>query len=70
MPMEQSYSLQEVNEELGDPHGLGGPIFADAEEKARVRRLTYALLHDLRARRLLSRVTLRRDAYLVAEGRL
>ena len=42
------------------------PLFSDAEEREAVRRLAWALLYDPGARALLSELTLRRDAFVLA----
>ena len=65
MPNHEMHELAEINDRLGN-HDLGS-VFQDAEERERVRRLTWTLMHDPEARGLLSELTLRRDAF-AAEG--
>jgi hypothetical protein len=43
-------------------------IFVDDEERERVRRLSWTLLHNPDARALLSEITTRRDAFVKEEG--
>jgi hypothetical protein len=60
-PLHEMHELGEINDGLGK-HDLGS-IFEDGEERGRVRRMTWALMHDPGARRMLSELTLRRDAF-------
>jgi hypothetical protein len=64
-PLHEMQELGEINDRLGK-HDLGS-IFEDAEERERVRRMTWTLMHDPEARRLLSELTRRRDDF-AAEG--
>jgi hypothetical protein len=60
-PLHEMHELGEINDRLGK-HDLGS-IFEDAGERERVRRLTRTLMHDPDARRMLSDLSLRRDAF-------
>jgi hypothetical protein len=68
LPMERHHVQAEIRARIGDPHDLGGVLFADADEKVDVRRLTWALIHDPEARAMLSKLTRRRDAFVAKEG--
>jgi hypothetical protein len=63
-PLHEMHELGDVNDRVGK-HDLGS-IFEDAEERERVRRMTWALMHDPEARRMISELTLRRDAFVLA----
>ena len=65
-PEHEWHELGDINDQLGR-HDLGS-VFEDAEERERVRRLTWALMHYPKARGLLSEITRRRDAFVAAEG--
>lgn len=67
-PMHKSHDLAEINERIGDPHGVGGSVFVDSAEREDVRRLTWTLLNDSRATAMLSDLTRRRDAFVAEEG--
>jgi hypothetical protein len=63
-PLHEMHELGEINDQLGN-HDIGS-VFEDAEERERVRRMTWTLMHDPEARRMLSEITLRRDAFVLA----
>jgi hypothetical protein len=67
-PGHEWHDQAEIRERIGDPHGVGGSIFIDAEERELVRRLTWTLIHNPNARAMLSELTLRRDAFVADEG--
>lgn len=67
LPMEDWHAQAEIRERIGDPHGVGGPVFGDAEEKEAARRLAWALINDPQAMGLLSEVLHRRDRYALEE---
>ncbi len=66
MPNAKSHDQGEINDRIGNSEL--GSVFVDADERERVRRLTYLLLHVPEARAALSFVTRRRDAFVDAEG--
>ena len=67
-PGYQWHDQAEIRERLGDPHGVGGSIFLDAEERETTRRLTWTLIHNPDARALLSEITRRRDSFAAEDG--
>jgi hypothetical protein len=67
MPNYKWHDLGEINDRMGDPDL--GSLFTDREERERVRRMVYALVHVPEARALLSEITRRRDLFVDAEGR-
>jgi hypothetical protein len=68
LPMEDWHAQAEIRERIGDPHGVGGPVFGDAEEKEATRCLMWAFINDPEAMRLLAEVLRRRDIFAVGEG--
>ncbi len=68
-PCHQWHEQDEIRERIGDPHGVGGSVFLDAEEREATRHLTWTLINDPEAASLLSEVTRRRDAFLAREVR-
>jgi len=68
LPMEDWHAQAEISERIGDPHGVGGPVFGDSEEKEAARRLVWALINDPEAMRLLAEVLRRRDIFAADEG--
>ncbi len=67
-PGHQWHEQAEIREQIGDPHGLGGTIFEDADEREATRRLTWTLIHNPDAAAMPSELTRRRDAFVTAEG--
>ncbi len=67
-PGHEWHDQAEVRERIGDPHGVGGCIFIDAEERKAVRSLTWTLINNPDARGMLAELTLRRDAFVADEG--
>jgi CheY-like chemotaxis protein len=66
MPNSRGHDQGEINDRIGN-FELGS-VFVDADERERVRRLTYVLTHVPDARAALCFVTKRRDAFVDAEG--
>ena len=67
-PGHEWHDQAEVRERIGDPHGVGGCIFIDAEERKAVRSLNWTLINNPDARGMLAELTLRRDAFVADEG--
>ncbi len=66
MPNSRSHDQGEINDRIGNTDL--GSVFADREERERVRRMTYVLLHVPEARAALCEITRRRDEFVDAEG--
>lgn len=63
MPNHRWHDQAEVRVRSAAPHGVGGSIFADAEEREATRRMTWLLTYDPEAMRQLSELLRRRDAF-------
>lgn len=67
MPNYKLHDQGEINDRIGNSEL--GSVFVDTEERERVRRMVYALIHVPEARAMLSFITRRRDEFVDAEER-
>jgi hypothetical protein len=68
-PGHKWHDQAEIRERIGDPHGVGGSVFVDADEREATRRMTWMLIHNPDAYAMLSGLTRRRDAFVAEEAR-
>ncbi len=67
MPNSKSHDQGEINDRIGNTDL--GSVFSGREERERVRRMTYVLLHVPEARAALCEITRRRDEFVDVEER-
>jgi len=64
-PNHKWHDHAEVSERVGGPHVMHS-TFADADEREATRRMAWTLIRDQKARRLLSELLRRRDAFVAS----